>query len=103
LKDELRKLVIDDTEYTTEVPEKKIGPAYGLKDPLEARAFIPGNIIEVRVSPGDRVRRGDVLLLLEAMKMYNEIVAEADGTVEEVAVSVGDRVTKNQLLVKLSR
>ena len=50
---------------------------------------MPGKVIEVRVKEGDRVRKGDVLLVLEAMKMRNEIVSPADGVVRGLAVSAG--------------
>ncbi len=98
----LGRLRIDDTEYRTEVPEGSIGRSRGVADPRKVRAFIPGTIVEVRAAAGERVARGDVLLLLEAMKMYNEVCAEVDGTVAEVHVRPGERVAKDQLLAELS-
>lgn len=62
-------------------------------------AQITGRITSVRVKPGDAVQRGDVLLLLEAMKMENEIKAPTDGTVKEVLVSEGQRVNEGDTLV----
>jgi len=50
---------------------------------------MPGKVIEVRVREGDRVRRGDVLLVLEAMKMRNEVTSPTDGTVRGLRVSAG--------------
>ena len=50
---------------------------------------MPGNILDVRVKPGDSVKAGDTLLILEAMKMENEISAPQDGTVASVNVSKG--------------
>ena len=52
-------------------------------------APMPGNILDVRVSAGQKVKAGDILLILEAMKMENEIVAPADGTVTSVCVTKG--------------
>lgn len=52
-------------------------------------APMPGNILDVRVSTGQKVKAGDVLLILEAMKMENEIVAPTDGTVTSVCVTKG--------------
>ncbi len=97
---EMRKLNIDETIYETEVPssfDRRWTPA----NKMLVNAFIPGTIIEVKTRVGDKVREGDILLILDAMKMYNEIVAPVAGTVEVVAVSAGERVEKNQLLVRL--
>jgi len=53
---------------------------------------MPGRVIEVRVREGERVRKGDVLLVLEAMKMRNEVPSPADGTVEQLKVAAGASV-----------
>jgi len=50
---------------------------------------MPGKVIEVRVREGDRVRKGDVLLVLEAMKMRNELTSPSDGVVRGLAVTTG--------------
>jgi len=60
---------------------------------------MPGTIIDVMVSSGDAVEEGQELVILEAMKMENPIVAPADGTVKEVAVNVDDKVATNQVMV----
>jgi biotin carboxyl carrier protein len=60
---------------------------------------MPGTIIDVSVKPGDAVEEGDEMLVLEAMKMENPIVATVDGTVKEVMVSVDDKVATNQVMV----
>jgi biotin carboxyl carrier protein len=62
-------------------------------------AQIAGRVLSVRVKVGDTVARGDVLLILEAMKMENEIKAGADGAVKEVLVTDGMRVAEGQALV----
>jgi len=62
-------------------------------------AQIAGRIVRVNVKPGDTVKAGDVLLVLEAMKMENEIKAPKDGTVREVLVSEGARVAEGDPLV----
>lgn len=61
-------------------------------------AQIAGRILSVRVTAGDTVKAGDVLLLLEAMKMENEVKAATDGTVKEVLVKEGDRVSEGDTL-----
>jgi acetyl-CoA/propionyl-CoA carboxylase biotin carboxyl carrier protein len=62
-------------------------------------AEMQGTILDVNVDEGDEVAAGDVLLVLEAMKMENDVVAEAGGTVTEVAVSEGDSVDMGDPLV----
>jgi pyruvate carboxylase len=66
----------------------------------EIRAIIPGTIQEILVKPGDKVKAGTPLLILEAMKMRNRIPAEFDGVVKKIHVKTGDRVPKNHLMVE---
>ncbi|MDT8377692.1 MAG: biotin/lipoyl-containing protein [Desulfotignum sp.] len=65
----------------------------------EILAPMPGTIVEISVKPGDAVEEGQEILVLEAMKMENPIVATADGTIKEVNVSVDDKVATNQVMV----
>ncbi len=58
----------------------------------EVAAPMPGTILSVNVKAGDAVKKGDVLMILEAMKMENEIMAGADGTVTAVMASQGQAV-----------
>ncbi len=62
---------------------------------------MPGKVVSVKVSPGDRVKKGDVLLVVEAMKMENEIHSPIDGTVEEVYVREGDNVNPDECLIRI--
>ncbi len=64
-------------------------------------APMPGNIWKVLVKNGQTVKRGDVLVILEAMKMENEINAPRDGVVNHIAVSEGQTVDTDALLVTL--
>ena len=59
---------------------------------------MPGNILAVNVAAGDTVKRGQVLMILEAMKMENEIMAPCDGTVVSVNTSKGSSVETGALL-----
>jgi biotin carboxyl carrier protein len=61
-----------------------------------------GTIVRVNVKPGDAVKKGDVLAVLEAMKMENDICSPADGTVATVAVSQGASVATDEVLVTLN-
>lgn len=62
---------------------------------------MPGNILKVNVKPGDAVNEGDLLMILEAMKMENEILAPSAGTVDQVCVQVGAVVETGTLLCSL--
>ena len=65
-------------------------------------APMPGKILGVKASAGQAVKRGQVLLILEAMKMENEIVAPQDGTVASINVAVGDSVEPGSTLATLN-
>jgi biotin carboxyl carrier protein len=75
--------------------------ATGHGGPLELRAIIPGRVASVAVAPGDSVQVGDDLLVIEAMKMQNELRAPRAGFVERVAVGAGQTVDLGDLLVML--
>ena len=64
---------------------------------------MPGNVIRVLVKAGERVSRGQQLLVMEAMKMEHTIVAPADGIVEKVHYNVGDLVQNEAELIKFSQ
>lgn len=80
--------------------EREIAAAQGgAAGPEEIRAPIPGKVVQVAVAPGDRIVSGQPLLVLEAMKMENQICAERQGTVVEVLVAPGVAVERGQVLV----
>ena len=85
------------------VQRKSAAHAAGLEEPSdgEVHPLMPGGIIEVNVQAGDVVHEGDVLLVLEAMKMQNEVVAPVSGTVTEVNVRAGDNVDRGTLMVRI--
>ena len=64
-------------------------------------APMPGIVTKLLVSPGAQVKPGDPLLVIEAMKMENNIVATSAGSVDSISVSVGDEVKKGQVLVSV--
>ena len=77
------------------------GPADAAGGVEEIRALMHGRIVEVRVAQGDRVEAGAILLVLEAMKMQNEIRASRAGTVDRALVTAGQTVEGGFLMVSI--
>jgi biotin carboxyl carrier protein len=75
--------------------------AYTPPDPRKIVAFIPGTILKVLVKEGNKVKKGDTLLVLQAMKMDNHLLATINGTVKKIFVKQGEIVPKHHLLVEL--
>jgi biotin carboxyl carrier protein len=75
------------------------GPGPEATSPAEVRAIIPGRVASVAVQPGDAVQAGQAMLVVEAMKMQNELRAPRAGTVRSVAVVAGQTVDAGALLV----
>ena len=87
-------------EEKAEKSENKVtGQATGS---VKVEAPMQGLVISVDVSLGQKVKAGETLILLEAMKMENPIVAPVDGTVEGIHISKGDTVETGALLISLS-
>ena len=64
-------------------------------------APMPGKIFKINVQKGDSVKRGDVVCILEAMKMENEIMASQDGTIADISIAVGQTVSTGDVLVTI--
>lgn len=96
-----RSFILDDVKYKTLYTKKyeKRKP-WEPADPKKLKAFIPGTIRKVSVKNGAKVKHNDMLLILEAMKMKNVILAPFDGRIKMVHVKEGDSVPKNGLLVE---
>jgi biotin carboxyl carrier protein len=94
-------LALDDRVYETTLTAKYANRKRHVpRDPRRLTAIIPGLVLSPIVRPGDRVRSGQDLLILEAMKMENHIGAHGDLTVKAVHVAPGDVVAKGQLLIE---
>ena len=78
--------------------EKIVNQIEGTSDIL---APIQGNVIDVLVKPNDKVKKGAVLLLIEAMKLENEVNAPRDCEIVDVLVNKGETVSTNQVLVRI--
>ena len=79
----------------------KAAPA-GAAGSVEVTAPMPGKILGVKANVGQAVKKGDVILLLEAMKMENEVVAPKDGTVASINVASGDMVESGDVLATMN-
>jgi len=64
-------------------------------------APLPGNIYKILVSVGDEVKKGDKIIIMESMKMENNVLAEKDGTISSIRVKEGDAVLQNDLLAEI--
>lgn len=98
----LRVLKIGDTVYETYTTAKfdRRRP-YVPVDPKRVVCVIPGVIQKILVNPSQRIAKGESLMVLEAMKMQNDIVCPLDGKVKAVHVKVGQMVTRGELLAEL--
>lgn len=105
----VREVLVDGFRFLVETEPERLAvlreratrgrAASGQAGPLEVRAVIPGRVLSVQVAPGDTVGRGDHLLVIEAMKMQNELRAPRDGTIVRVGAAVGGTVELGDLLV----
>ena len=82
-------------------PAPAAAPA-GAQGSVTVNAPMPGKILGVKASVGQAVKKGDVVVVLEAMKMENEIVAPQDGTIASINVAVGDSVESGAVLAPLN-
>ncbi|MDL2262562.1 acetyl-CoA carboxylase biotin carboxyl carrier protein subunit [Bacteroidales bacterium OttesenSCG-928-I21] len=95
-------ITIDDSNYTsfsTPAYEKKA--KWKKPDDRNITAIIPGTVTEIFVKEGDKVIAGDNMLVIEAMKMNNQILFEKTGIVDKVLVKKGEIVSKGQVIVVL--
>ncbi len=111
------RVIVDGTEYEVGVeplsaapaapnnPAPQLAPAPAPQNAPaageEIRSPMPGNILSVNVQPGAAVKKGQVLMVLEALKMENEIICPRDGTVAAVPVQAGASVETDTLLCVL--
>ena len=110
-----KAILVDEYEAYAPAPAPAAAPAAAPADapapaaaPTEVAAGervnapMPGNILKIAVNAGDKVKAGQILVILEAMKMENEIVAPKAGTVAQVVVKVGEKVDTGATLVVLA-
>lgn len=116
------KVLVNGTEYNVEVEAEvaktktpKLARKPVVKRPGEGeikktdegagsfkiKAPLPGNIFKLKVNVGDSVKEGDCLLIMEAMKMENNVLAEKSGTVKAIKIKEGDAVLQDDVLIEL--
>ncbi len=83
------------TSKESKIVKNKGEKSYNVVAPL------PGTILNIFVKEGDEISRGDKLLIMEAMKMENEVLAEKSGTVKRIKILVGDTVLQNDVLIEI--
>ncbi|MBP2628652.1 MAG: biotin/lipoyl attachment protein [Firmicutes bacterium] len=108
----VKKTASAPTPAPTLVPPSPVVPATNLAPkaafiatPAGAQSVIapiPGKILEVNVKVGDSIKRGDIICILEAMKMQNEIMAAQDGTVSDVRATVGQVMSTGDVIIVIS-
>ncbi|MEI6678485.1 MAG: biotin/lipoyl-containing protein [Mariniphaga sp.] len=70
-------------------------------DPNEIRSIIPGSVIDIFASAGQKLKAGEVILTLEAMKMYTRVEMPFDGVIKSINVEKGDRIPKDTVMVNI--
>jgi biotin carboxyl carrier protein len=100
------KIKVNGTIYETELKDKMdfLLKSMGLdtlnsKKINEIKAPMPGMVLDIKVNEGSTVKKGDVLIVLEAMKMENNLKSPSDGIVKKIVAKKGTAVEKNQLLI----
>jgi biotin carboxyl carrier protein len=107
-----REVLVDGFRFEVDVEPERVAAlreraargraASAHSGPLEVRAIIPGRVVSVAVAAGDAIIAGEQLLVVEAMKMQNELRAPRDGTIERLAVEPGQTIEVGDLLVVIS-
>ncbi len=98
-----RTLIIDGDKYRTRYNLKfENRKTWSNPNPKKITSSIPGTIIKIYASVGQEVKKGDPILLLEAMKMMNKILFPMDGKVKSIKVKEGVRVPKDYLMLEMA-
>jgi len=95
-------LEIGNVRYKTILTKKYLNrKSYKDVNSKEITAFLPGTIVKVFAKKGKKIKKGEKLLILDAMKMKNNIVSSIDGVIDEIRIKQGETVSKDQVLIKL--
>lgn len=97
---ELVDFAILSRKYKTQLTKKFINrEQYEAPDPNEIKSYIPGTIVDIAAKVGAELKEGDLVLILEAMKMRNEIKMPFDGKIKEILVTKDEKIPKGHLMV----
>jgi biotin carboxyl carrier protein len=101
-RDNIKSLNINSTLYKTRLSGKfENRKPYKPANPGLVSSFIPGTIVDVLVKTGQKVKKGDDLVILDAMKMQNRLKSAIDGKVKNINVIKGDKVSKGVVIVEI--
>jgi biotin carboxyl carrier protein len=101
-KTEFKTLIIHGEKYKTTFTRKYENRKPWIKpDPRQIFSYIPGTVSELYVKEGQKVKRGNKMLILEAMKMLTTIEVPADGKISRINIKTGDRIPKGFLMIEL--
>ena len=106
-------VTVEETGSTPSAPVKAAAPAKapaaapapaatGSEGSVKVTAPMPGKVLSINANPGQSVKKGDTILVFEAMKMENSVVAPEDGTVASIDVAVGDAVEAGAVMATLN-
>lgn len=96
-----KTIIVDNVKYKTLLTKKfKNRKPYKEPELNIIKAFISGTIRKIYIKKGDKVKAGDKLVVLEAMKMRNDIIAMTDGVVKKINVKVGEKISKGKVIIK---
>ncbi len=101
MENQYQPFIIESTEYKTTLNEKfKNRKKWETPNPKKVYSYIPGQILEIFVKPGQTVNAGGEILILEAMKMRNRIITEISGKVKSIYVQKGQIIPKHFLMME---
>ena len=98
----LKTLIIEGTIYQTKYTRKfENRPVWQKPDPNKIYSFIPGTVIDIYVKPKQKAKEGETILLLEAMKMQNQVRMPFDGEIVKLHVKKDETIPKKHLMVEI--
>ncbi|MBN2164838.1 MAG: biotin/lipoyl-binding protein [Marinilabiliaceae bacterium] len=101
-KKELVDFQVLSRKYKTQLTRKfNMRKPYVAPNPKEVRSYIPGTVVKINVKKGQKVKEGSSILVLEAMKMMNQIAMPFDGKIKEIYVKEGGRIPKDFLMIEI--
>ncbi len=96
------KFMLNGVEYKTLLTQKWINrKKWEEPNPDLLFSHIPGTIMSIEVKEGQEVQEGDVLLILQAMKMNNKLTAPFSGKIKKIHVNAGDKIPKGALMIEM--